>query len=223
MAEDEQYSDLCKQMVTYCDRRQWFGPDDGLDSDRSFLDSEGALQTIEITHDARKGFEFPPATPAQIRETETVLGFALPPLLCAIYMSVANGGFGPGQGLTGASGGYAYGNDDRYNTIEGRTAPIWATVPLDLAEFEMSIGAPRRYALPLRAWPTRFLHLCYWGCGADFYLDPVSGCVYCVGGGPGDYETALDRQENSRADWFETWLRGEWRTWFPQSPDPMEY
>lgn len=221
MAEGDQYHDLCARIIAHCHDRRWFGPDDGLESHRSFFDATGTLQTIEITHDARGGFEFSPATMAQIDETESVLGFALPPLLRAIYMSVANGGFGPGQGLTGASGGYTYGSDDRFNTIEGRTAPIWATEPLDLAEFEASIGRPKGYALPLRAWPTRFLHLCYWGCNEDSYLDPMSGSVYFVGGGPGDYETVLGLQEVSLENWFETWLRGDWRTWFPQPPDPF--
>ena len=63
------------------------------------------------------GFEFL-ATMAQIDETDLFL--ALPYLLCYARsdMSVANGGFGPGQGLTGASGGYAYGDDDRYSQLK---------------------------------------------------------------------------------------------------------
>lgn len=50
--------------------------------------------------------EFPPATEEQIRETEQVLKFSLPPLLRFLYLHLANGGFGPGYGIIGAIGGY---------------------------------------------------------------------------------------------------------------------
>ena len=62
----------------------------------------------------RFGFVYPPATEEQLRITEECLGFALPPLLHALYTNVANGGFGPGLGLYGAYGGYpgCYPDDD---------------------------------------------------------------------------------------------------------------
>ena len=41
----------------------------------------------------------PPATAAQIAEAETALGFALPIELRSLYLDIANGGFGPGDGL----------------------------------------------------------------------------------------------------------------------------
>jgi hypothetical protein len=49
---------------------------------------------------------FSPATEQQIKETEQQLGFPLPPLLHRLYAQVANGGFGPGYGITGVIGGY---------------------------------------------------------------------------------------------------------------------
>ena len=48
---------------------------------------------------------FPSATEEQLQETEEWLGFPLPPLLRLLYTRVANGGFGPGYGITGVIGG----------------------------------------------------------------------------------------------------------------------
>jgi hypothetical protein len=48
-----------------------------------------------------------PASEDDLVRTEQLLGFAIPPLLRRLYKEVANGGFGPGYGLTGAEGGKA--------------------------------------------------------------------------------------------------------------------
>lgn len=47
----------------------------------------------------------PPASPAAVARAEAALGFALPTTLRAIYLDVANGGFGPGYGVMGVEGG----------------------------------------------------------------------------------------------------------------------
>ena len=59
---------------------------------------------------------FPPATEQQIKATEKQLGFPLPPLLRLLYTQIANGGFGPGYGITGATDGYR-GVDAPYGSI----------------------------------------------------------------------------------------------------------
>lgn len=46
------------------------------------------------------------ATEDQLAEAERHFGVALPPLLRRLYLEVANGGFGPGPGLLGVSGGW---------------------------------------------------------------------------------------------------------------------
>ena len=77
-------------------RRQWYGP-------------EGLAVTSEMERtDARLRHAFfcQKATQEQIQQTEHLLGFALPPLLVALYSALANGGFGPGYGLRGMVGGY---------------------------------------------------------------------------------------------------------------------
>ncbi|WP_158711501.1 SMI1/KNR4 family protein [Streptomyces xylophagus] len=52
----------------------------------------------------------PPATPEAVTSAEEVIGFSLPPLLRRLYVEVANGGFGPRQGILGVRGGAAQGN-----------------------------------------------------------------------------------------------------------------
>ena len=48
----------------------------------------------------------PPVPESAIVDAESKLGFRLPPLLREIYSELANGGFGPGNGLIGLTGGY---------------------------------------------------------------------------------------------------------------------
>jgi hypothetical protein len=63
-----------------------------------------ALRTV-----ARAGILPPPATSEAVAEAEKVIRFPLPPLLRRLYLEVANGGFGPGKGILGVSGGTAQG------------------------------------------------------------------------------------------------------------------
>ncbi|MGW5431980.1 hypothetical protein ACWET9_33030 [Streptomyces sp. NPDC004059] len=52
----------------------------------------------------------PPAGPDAVADAEQVIGFRTPPLLRRLYSEVANGGFGPNDGILGVSGGHAQGN-----------------------------------------------------------------------------------------------------------------
>ncbi|MEV6055180.1 SMI1/KNR4 family protein [Streptomyces sp. NPDC052107] len=52
----------------------------------------------------------PPATPQALAEAEAAIGFPLPSLLPRLYSEVANGGFGPGEGILGVRGGCPQGN-----------------------------------------------------------------------------------------------------------------
>jgi hypothetical protein len=48
----------------------------------------------------------PPATPDQLAAAEGRLGVRLPPLLRRLLLELANGGFGPGPGILGVTGGW---------------------------------------------------------------------------------------------------------------------
>ena len=62
-----------------------------------------------ITHSTR----LPTATSEELEEAEVKIGSPLPPVLTLVLREVANGGFGPGDGLLGVGpGGHKYGGAD---------------------------------------------------------------------------------------------------------------
>src|SRR5262249_1691092 len=90
----------------------------------------------------------PPVKRDTVREAEDRLGFALPPLLCRLWIEIANGGFGPGSGLVGLQGGQV---DDASRKplpdlyLDAIADPAW----------ESFLGEP---------WPARLVPVCDWGC-----------------------------------------------------------
>ena len=121
------------------------------------------------------GFAFPPASEAQLAATEEALGFPLPETLRALYTLVANGGFGPSQGITGARGGYCFGLDMRETTLDGYTDTDPMRHYFDLMTYEAAHGLATSLILPPQTWPARFLQFVYWGCAEDTYIDARSG------------------------------------------------
>ena len=216
--DNERYIELCCRIREHCHRQQWYGPDGGADYYRGYFDAEGKLQVKEITHNYRRSFEFPPATEEQLLATEESLGFLLPPMLRTLYVLVANGGFGPGYGITGARGGYYFGDDGRYQTTDMCTDSDSAVEYIDLTDYEKTHGNPEHIELHPGMWSARFLHLCYDGCGEDHFLDGNSGRVYHVGCGSHEekgYASLISYEANSLEEWLEKWLQGEtapWRT-----------
>ena len=61
-------------------------------------------------------FQYPCVDQETITSAERDLGFRLPRLLRAVYLSVANGGFGPRFGLIGLENGAPY--EDGQNIVE---------------------------------------------------------------------------------------------------------
>ena len=66
-----------------------------------------------------------PATQEQLDDAERRIGFALPPLLRRLYAEIANGGFGPGPGLLGVTGGW---RTDHGKTVEDLHAEMLEAV-----------------------------------------------------------------------------------------------
>ena len=83
-----------------------------------------------------------PATAKAIARAEAELGFKLPELLARIYREIANGGFGPGYGIIGLTGGYL---------DNGRSI-------VDLYR-ELKPGSITEWQ-----WPDGLLPICDWGC-----------------------------------------------------------
>ncbi len=96
----------------------------------------------------------PVATGAGITADEQRLGFAIPPLLKRLYLEVGNGGWGPGYGLLGLTGGM---RDDT-----GRTA---------VEDYLLRTSGPDPDEPDWR-WPEGLLPICHWGCA-------IYSCVDC--------------------------------------------
>src|SRR5258708_32382840 len=99
------YLSLCERIKEHCRQKQWYGPDTPLPVKGDEYYEDGAFHLQVPLHDPRSGFAFPPATEEQLYRTEEVMGFSHPPLLRALYLQVANGGFGSGGGSKRAFGG----------------------------------------------------------------------------------------------------------------------
>ena len=115
---------LVHEIRRKCYRDRWYG---------GSLDYPKSLPGHEIDP-RRTGFAFPPATEAQLHATEENLGRPLPLLHRILYKELANGGFGPGVGLRGVTGGYGTPTDpldptDFDETIHGSMVSKWKIRP----------------------------------------------------------------------------------------------
>lgn len=130
-----------------------------------------------------------PATPEAVREAEAVIGYKLPRLLRRLYLEVGNGGFGPGYGVLGLSGGHRPGGQTALDLYRRATPTSWRSVV-----------------------PAGLLPLCAWGCAIYSFTD----CSHPDGrmwawdpnGGPGGREELFD-QEVKLGDWLDRWVAGK--------------
>ncbi|MEO3778807.1 SMI1/KNR4 family protein [Micromonospora sp. B11E3] len=106
-----------------------------------------------------------PLSPTRIAEAEQRLGFALHPLLAAIYRDLANGGFGPEYQLL--------------SLVDGPTSE---------QAVECYTEARAEYADTEWAWPEGVLPILTWGCGMYACVDCRSdeGTVLLFEPNPGD-------------------------------------
>jgi hypothetical protein len=126
---------------------------------------------------------------------EDALGFTLPPPLKQVYQKVGNGGFGPGYGLIGMTGGAP---DDT-----GKTAPyIYAQFrTVDTEE-------------PEWIWRPSLLPICHWGCG-------ILSCVACdepdypmyifdpnAHDSDPTWQECIFHEASSFASWLTDWAKG---------------
>ena len=225
---NKNYLQFCERIVTHCRENQRYGPDTQPPADEDMVYEDGALVVHQPLHDLHVGFAFSPATEEQLRKTEEVMGFAHPPLLRALFLSVANGGFGPGTGMIGAFGGYCTDlrEDPRYLPMTkarllkeyGETfclesyQNLFNPVPFDLEQHEKKYGHPRLIRLSEREWPTFFLQLCTWWYEEAFYVHVPTGHIYLKTSGDGETLkgergfTNLYRNADSLEEWLECWL-----------------
>ncbi len=239
MTDFERYEALCARIRDHCAQHGSDG-EDGVAfwpvTESEPLDRQG-VRPWSAHQDTNSPFIYPPATEEQLQATEAALGLPLPPLLRTIYAEVANGGFGPGYGITGAKGGFSVNGDGRYDTIDRCTDTDPMCRYVDLAALDTG-PEEEPFALDLpfspwedhsyNQWPAHFLHLAYGGCGCDFWLDAQTGRIYYGGPNlipmPNEFEqrsaddseitslpwtVQLTRIAPSLEVWLEAWLRGD--------------
>jgi hypothetical protein len=138
---------------------------------------------------------YPPAPVEHVIAAERVLGFALPPLLREIYLTIGNGGFGPGYGLFAVDDG-----------VPARVAKRdWYLVELYTSFRER----PRR-----NPWGDKMLPICSWGCTYFSYLDCALPDAPVMSfdensHGHGPWDCAFSLHAKSFEEWLTRWLSGE--------------
>ena len=136
---------------------------------------------------------FPPVEALEIRRAEGRLGFRLPELLKLLYTEVANGGFGPYDGILGLENGW------KTNQGAGKTlVQIYEECQEPIAVF------------PNWRWPGELLPICEDGAGLiclDCSRDetPVVSFEYTKGSG-GVFKVGWQINLREEADTFQNWL-----------------
>ncbi|MFY0570025.1 SMI1/KNR4 family protein [Archangium lansingense] len=121
---------------------------------------------------------YPVATEAELVNAERRMGLSLPQLLRRVYAEVGNGGYGPGAGLLGVTGGYP--------DADGR----WL---------------PERYEfLRTEGWPPALLPLWDWGCASWSCVDAATpeGTIVTMD------EFGQTKTRFTLASWLEQWVLG---------------
>jgi hypothetical protein len=147
---------------------------------------DGPLEAVR-----RQGSLLPAPAPAElVAEAEHKMGFELPPFLRTLYLEIANGGFGPGYGLTGldASG---WLDPETGLSLPDQYLSWWS----DARAFGEQI-------------PERILPICDWGCCARSYIDcntPNAEMIFASDAG-----VAWDdfRERIGFEQWMEDWAGG---------------
>jgi hypothetical protein len=147
----------------------------------------------------------PPVAAKDLRAAERAIGFRLPELLCAIYLQVANGGFGPEYGIVGTKGGFKL---DKCS-LESRYRQM-----LQL-EKENSVWR----------WPERLLPVANYGCGMWSCVDCEYKKLPMILWDPNILDSELEgadaRLNWANAFWHQApslrlWLEG----WLAGKPEP---
>jgi hypothetical protein len=127
-------------------------------------------------------------TTAALARAEATLGFALPPLLAALYLRIGDGGFGPDAGL--------------WPLLDSPFADGPAAVPQYLANRE---SGPEDTNWP---WPEGVLPIAYCCCGACVCVDCTTpeGTVLFFEANANGADQAWYVEEPGLAEWLRTWL-----------------
>lgn len=200
------YTSVFERIRQHCREREWFGPD---------MLAPGRYYQPDM-YDIRStaGFRYPPATEEQLTATERMLGIALPGTLRMLYAEVANGGFGPGYGIIGVSGGAPH-PGGWYNDLADDYLSRPPNVRLvDFAKLDAAQKPGKWFDLQYDEesddlenrwyeWPANLLSFCYWGCNTEHAIHAYTGQIYVI-----DSVSACAYWAPSLEVWLEQWLDG---------------
>ena len=149
----------------------------------------------------------PPCDEAAIQDAQLALGFRLPRLLSDIYTTLANGGFGPGYGVMGVSGGFT---DDMQQSIVDAYRSYVVTPPDE----------------PTWIWPRGLVPFCHWGCIVYSVLDCLRppNPVHFIAIGDKKLDESMDSiihpHKASLAQWLDDWMEGKdlWKEVWGRKP-----
>ena len=199
------YESLFEAIRARCQREGWYGPE---------LLSPTNREAVPANDPNRFGFVLPPASEEQLQETEAHLGFPLPPLLRALYASVANGGFGPGTGLRGACGGYegGYINHDgkivfQYQWRSHKGTFNYTTYQEQSAQ-AVARGEAAHMAAPYGEWLDRLLPICDIGCNGEICVDSQER-MFLVGPLKSNEVYGLFQLSWTLEEWLWRWTKDE--------------
>lgn len=132
-----------------------------------------------------------PASPSAVAEIEGLVGSELPALARRLYLEIGNGGFGPGYGALGLTGGHV--DDGRHTSTD---------------------------LVRAGTFPRHLLPLCYWGCAIYSLLDVQTGEVWGFDPNEVGLPDALFPQSVTLRDWLGGWLAGRLRQpWAVRDPE----
>ena len=134
-----------------------------------------------------------PLTALGLTKSEAALGFEVPELLKQLYQTVGNGGFGPGYGLIGLSGG----TPDDLGRDAIQLYQFYSSADPDDADWR---------------WPVGLLPICHWGCA-------IYSCIECKSDGnpmwvfdPNRHDQAWTQcfipAKRTLESWLEAWAVG---------------
>ncbi|GHO78423.1 hypothetical protein KSD_61940 [Ktedonobacter sp. SOSP1-85] len=156
-----------------------------------------------------------PATSEQIRVTEDLLGFPLPKELTDLYLSLANGGFGPAAGLRGTIGGYGtrytalpnggmFYNEESMVKNHSDSASLVDLEAYSPDQWQQKAFGSKVLLLPAEVWPRQIIPLCDWGDCVEICCDQRGFlCYWYASERPGYYE--LEKTVKPFNSWLQEW------------------
>jgi len=163
------------------------------------------LKSFVLAGESHRQHAHPPVTESDVIHAETIIGFALPPLLKRIYLEVGNGGFGSRYGLLPLN------NEEDPKALQ--TDSLVTSYLATHTATQEQMGAYRRgdvHAPPLL--PEKVLMICDWGCNIYSWLDCSQPELPVL-----KSEATLDWSKfvieaTSFHQWLESWLQGTQRS-----------